>query len=371
MADLNWDEDRVFKIEKYAHMSNYSEGGLAGLQWLAPGVAPLRLAGFAWFAQDGLYRRMPKSPRHKLSSAVDWLANHTAGGQIHFRTNSRRLGLRVELRAPHDADNLTQISQCGFDCYLGKEAPLRYYNSTRYKFAEPAFECMLCEMLPSEMRTVVLNFPLYQGVNSVHVGVEPGAHVEAPPPYISNKKIVVYGTSLTQGGSANRPGMMYTNILSRRFNYEFINLGFSGSGLAEPEVALTMLDIPDPAVFILDYDSNIRGTPDLIARTPVFYDILRGAFPKVPMLLLSKPPFSTETIHSEVRAYRLGRRDFLKEFVRQRQEKGENITFVDGGDFYGDRFDECTVDGRHATDLGFMKIADGVTPALAKALEGV
>ena len=88
------------------------------------------------------------------------------------------------------------------------------------------------------------------------------------------------------------------------------------------------------------------------------------------MLLLSKPPFSTETIHPEVRAYRLGRRDFLKEFVRQRREKGENITFLDGSDFYGDRFDECTVDGRHATDLGFMKIADAVTPVLERLLSG-
>jgi len=80
----------------------------------------------------------------------------------------------------------------------------------------------------SQLRNITLNFPLYRGVKKIFVGLEQNARILAPLPYIDNNRIVIYGTSITQGGCASRPGMAWTNILSRRINREFINLGFSG-----------------------------------------------------------------------------------------------------------------------------------------------
>lgn len=67
--------------------------GQRELNWLSPKEQPIRLSGFPWFYRDGVYRRLPVSPKHALPPAVDRLANSTAGGQIAFRTDSPRLSL--------------------------------------------------------------------------------------------------------------------------------------------------------------------------------------------------------------------------------------------------------------------------------------
>src|SRR5690606_22957788 len=107
---------------------------------------------------------------------------------------------------------------------------------------------------PAEMRMITLNFPLYQGVQEIEIGLSPDAQLIAPTPYIDDRKVIVYGTSITQGGCAARPGMSYTNILSRMINYEFINLGFSGNGQGEPELSHIISQIERPALLVLDYE---------------------------------------------------------------------------------------------------------------------
>jgi len=365
------DQAKVFKIERYDPKAIFPSPAEADLTWRDAFEAPCRLSGFRWFAQDRVYRRLPLKPAAPLPPDVNGLANCTAGGQVAFRTDSPCLAIRVKLASPPDAWNISPVGQCGFDAYLGEPGTQKYIQSAKVVVGHNRYEAWLYEFLPQATRTVTLNFPLYKGVERVELGVAHGSKVDAPPPFAKPGPVIVYGTSITQGASASRPGMLYTNILSRRLNLEFVNLGFSGSALCEPEVAHAITAMPlahEPAGLVLDCDSNIRDTNLLRERHPAFLKLLRARWPRVPCFVLSKPPFMTETAHPEVAAYRLDRRDFLKQYVAGWQAAGDTqIFFVDGGELYGDDWHECTIDQRHTTDLGFYRMAGALEPLMRRA----
>ena len=112
------------------------------------------------------------------------------------------------------------------------------------------------------------------------------------------RSIRIASTSITQGGCASRPGSCYTNILSRRL-MPFINLGFSGSGKGEADVARVVALIKKPALLVLDYEANCGGH-DLFQKTlPAFISILRDAHAKVPILIISKNRFAQEAMDFE------------------------------------------------------------------------
>ncbi|MFD0959072.1 SGNH/GDSL hydrolase family protein [Paenibacillus chungangensis] len=346
------------------------EKGPLGLLWHSPVEAPFRLSGFAWYDQERLFRRMPVNDSGKLPQAVDYLANCTAGGQISFRTNSPRLAVSVELVAAADMYHMPATGQCGFDAYIGTPGEHRYIATSRYDHREQSYECILFELPESTMREVTLNFPLYQGVKSVSIGLESASEVLPPTPYASNKKVVLYGTSILQGGCANRPGMAYPNIISRRIPMQFINLGFSGNGRGEPEVAGIISEIQDPALLVLDYEAN-AVSHELYSQTlPEFIRIYREAHPEVPILVVSKFRYALENFNPEALQRRLRMRQIAIDVVGKYKQQGDhNIHFFDGSDMFGgDDAHECTVDGSHPTDLGFLRMADALTPTFQQLL---
>ena len=339
------------------------------LVWHSPKAPPFHLAGFAWFERDRVYRRMPVHPPYPLSDGVEALANNTAGGQLRFQTDSTRLALPVTLAGPADMDHMPASGQCAFDCYLGAPLNQRYLSTGRYDHHQTSYETRLYELAGHASRCVTLNFPLYMGVDDLLVGLDEAADVLAPPPYDSDGRIIVYGTSITQGGCAARAGMCFTNILSRRINREFINLGFSGSGRGEPEVARTIATIERPALFVLDYEGNSGGIEPLRKTFPEFIRILRDAHPDTPILAISRTRFANEHVDPNAQGERLERRDFQRKTIDDLRASGDaNVHFLDGSDLLGDRFDECTVDGVHPTDLGFMRMADAIEPVIRRIL---
>ncbi|WP_164545613.1 SGNH/GDSL hydrolase family protein [Paenibacillus albus] len=340
------------------------------LKWLSPLDAPFRLAGFAWGTKGGCYRRLPVVESGVLRKEVDELANHTAGGQIRFRTNATKLVIQAKLYAPNTAEHIPATAVNGFDCYLGDYGSQLYYGTTRFPHDADHYEYVFIEDLAPDMRGVTLHFPLFQGVHEVRIGVNEDAVLEEPSGYDHDGKVIVYGTSITQGGCASRPGMAYSNILSRRFNLEFINLGFSGNGQGDPEVAAFINEVKYPSVIVLDYDTNCPTLQKLVDTMPEFIRIIRSRHPKVPIVVVSRIPFGFE--HAKRSSYhdRIERMTFQQELVNKLRSQGDgSIHFCDGANLLGDIWNECTVDGIHHTDLGFMQIANGLTPLLQNLLE--
>ncbi|OPH57654.1 hypothetical protein BC351_03820 [Paenibacillus ferrarius] len=350
---------------------NIRPSGDQDVMWYSPLEAPFHIAGFGWLQEEGRYRRLPAHPSHHIPDAVDQLANCTSGGQIRFTADATSLLVKVKLTGPANMYHMTATGQCGFDCYLGVPGEQVYYGTTTYDHRLMAYESSLFTNKVRENRLFTLNFPLYQGVEEIWIGLDREARISPPPSYDSNQKIVVYGTSITQGGCASRPGMSYTNILSRRMNLEFLNLGFSGNGKGEPELAHILADIPNPACLILDYEANCVST-ELLAKTLLeFIAIYREKHPLTPILVISRITHAKEQFHADMAQERSDRKQIQQRVVEQRREmQDDNIYFCDGSTLLGADAHECTVDGSHPTDLGFLRMADGLTPILQQIVGG-
>ncbi len=337
--------------------------------WHNPWRKPFKLAGMGWPLPGNIFRRLPVKAQWPLPPAVDALAWNTAGLQLRFRTDSSRIHLRVKLRAPADMDHMTATGQCGFDLYLGDFGAMRYTATTRFERARSDYEVALAQFPGRAWRTCTLNFPLYQGVNELSVGLDDGARLAPPPPYRHRRPVVIYGTSITQGGCASRPGMAFTNILSRRLACEFINLGFSGNGRGEPEVANIIATLPPPPLFIMDFEANSGDLAQMRERLPLFLEILRRRWPATKMLVLAKIRYARELYDPADLAARLARSALQRQVVNRMRRAGDrNIFFMRGDRLLGSDFDECAVDGVHPADLGFWRIAGGLEKPIGKLL---
>lgn len=341
-----------------------------GLIWRDPKEGPFHLGGFPWIAEEGVYRRMPLHPEEPLPQAVNWLADHTAGGHIRFRTNSREVHIRVRLKDRANMYHMAPTGQCGFDCYIGGPGEEKFAGTATLRPEEPEYTARLVAFTEQELRSFTLYFPLYQGVEEVYVGLEEAAEVLAPIPFAEDRPVVIYGTSITQGGCASRPGMAYPNILSRGMKREIVNLGFSGSGKGEPEVARVMASLPAPACLVLDYEANCDGLERLQVTLPVFIKILRDRHPHVPIAVITRIRPPKADWDAEFRDAMLARRTYQLELVEALRQEGDRFIFgIDGYRLLGEQYAESTVDGTHPTDLGFSLIASALLPELSQLVE--
>ncbi|GBF72356.1 hypothetical protein PA598K_00605 [Paenibacillus sp. 598K] len=233
------------------------------------------------------------------------------------------------------------------------------------------YEASFYDWKEKRLHHVTLNFPLYQSVEEVWIGVDQDAAVGAAAAYVSDKPVVVYGTSITQGGCASRPGMAYPNLLSRKIPYEFINLGFSGSGKGEPEVARTIASIRNPAMFVVDYEANVPSVEHLAETLPIFIHILRERHPDAPILVVNRIASAMERLDPELHQLLIDRRNVQHTTVERFRDAGDsNVHFLDGRTMLGDDYpEECTVDGLHPTDLGFLLMSRSIEPVIRKLLQ--
>lgn len=338
------------------------------ITWHDPKQPPFQISGFAWFEQEREYIRLPKNPKWPVREPVAYLATNTAGGQIRFRTDATKLAVRVKLKGLANMNHMPATGQCGFDCYIGEPGNQKFVNATRYDHTKDEYDITLFERDNNDLVTITLNFPLYQGVEEVYVGLNQNALVEPPPKYDSDKKLIFYGTSILQGGCASRPGMAYTNIMSRHINLEFINLGFSGNGKGDESLARLISEIENPGLLVLDYEPNC--TTEMYKETlPRFIEIYRQTHPTVPILVISKFPYAGEVVNRGLYEERMERLVFQKQLIEELRANGEqNIHFYEGTHLLGEDGHEKTVDGVHPTDIGFMEIAQKLIPVVKELI---
>jgi len=363
--------DKKSKIEQWDENMKVSTVDGTPVRWYTADDKPFRLSGFYFRKPGDPFRRFPLDKQ--IPDAVDWLSWNTAGGQLAFKTDSAFIRIKVKLGHESLMDHCTKIGSSGFDLYWGKPGEKVFVGVTRMKVAVDGYELNLIADLPKKMREYTIHFPLYSGVDSFEIGFEPGAKLSAPSKWDDARPVVVYGTSITQGGCANRPGMAWTNILSRKFNMPFLNYGFSGSGKGEPHVFELLASIKDPSLYILDYEANAHEKLMKETLAPGL-DILRAAHPKTPIMVVSEFHFNREIRDMESVVTREPSCDrtwkFEKaEVMRRRRAGDENIFFVNGAWPGMPDWHEFTVDGCHATDLGFYMFAKLLAPHIAKVLK--
>jgi hypothetical protein len=202
----------------------------------------------------------------------------------------------------------------------------------------------------------------------VEVGIPKGSTLARGParPAGRQKAIVFYGTSITQGGCASRPGMVHTAIVGRRLERPVINLGFSGNGRMEPEVARLLAEL-DPAVYVIDCLPNMTAG-EVEERAEPLVRILRKARPQTPILLVEDRTYANAAVLEGPRRRNAeGRAALRKAYDRLKAAGVEGVYYLRGDKLLGDD-GEATVDGSHPTDLGFLRQAEAFVQALAPLL---
>ena len=326
--------------------------------WMNATDEPLKIHGLA-VAGDGKFWRLPEDLIDNVNEGVCTLGRHTAGGRIRFRTDSPYIAYRAKSFGGGQMSHMPLTGSNGTDLFVNGVS----YTTFRPGSArEQWFEG--CADIRSEgMNNIELNLGLYNGYTEIYVGVKAGSIVEAPKPYAIEKPIVYYGSSITQGGCASKPGNSYEAFISRWLDADHINLGFSGNGKGEENMAEYIASL-DMSAFVLDYDHNAPSVEHLEKTHYRFYEIVRKAQPELPIIMVSQPDVDKHTAHSDDR-----REVILNTYLRALRGGDRKVWFVDGRTLFGGRDrDCCTMDGTHPNDLGFYRMAEGILPAVKEAL---
>jgi hypothetical protein len=313
------------------------------------------------------YGRLPDSLQSISRPALWELGENSAGLAVRFRSASTAIAARWEVRLNRSMNHMTDTGIKGLDLYCLEEGAWVFVHSGlptgRHNEA-----VIISRMAPKE-REYMLYLPLYDGLVSLAIGVDSLASVEAPAVDVPvrRKPVVCYGTSILQGGCASRPGMAHSNILSRWLNREFINLGFSGNGKLDYEIAEVMAAV-DASLYILDFVPNTT-VEEMEARLTRFYSILRERRPATPMLFVENPLFPPMHFDGRMANDVNRKNETLRRMVHELRLMGdEQVSLLSSQHMLGDD-GEATVDGIHFTDLGFMRYAELLHPVIRGYLE--
>jgi hypothetical protein len=321
----------------------------------------MKLVNFLWANEDYKYQRFPQKSKDLVMSLNPklWLLQaNTAGGQLRFKTDSSTVVIHAALEHTNAMSIMDLSSQMGFDIYVGDNAKdLKYYNTTRNKADEHEYQYPMFENYSKKMRYILINFPLYSDVKFLEIGLDPTAKIEPADDFTNEGKIVVYGTSITQGGCCSRPGLNITNYISRKLDMEVLNYGFSGNGFGEPEVIDLISDFDDMRAFIIDYEANAgtNGKMELTLEKDI--SLIRKKHPELPIIVVSRIPYIFEDLNPVLNARRTKLREFQRDLVKKFNDNGDqNVHFVDGSKFLDTDYYDCTVDTIHPNDVGFERI---------------
>ena len=160
--------------------------------------------------------------------------------------------------------------------------------------------------------------------------------------------------------------MAHTAILGRRLDRPVINLGFSGNGKLEPELAGLLAEL-DPAAYVLDCLPNMTAE-EVEARVEPFVRALRAAHPGTPIVLAEDRTYANARLVASRRERNVSARAALRRSHDRLVGGGiGGLSYLPGDPQLGDD-GEATVDGSHPTDLGFVRMADAFEPALRPLL---
>lgn len=329
---------------------------------------PIKIYGLTVTDKEkGRFWKLPADIMEKLPQ-YEYLGKRAAGGRVRFMTDSPNMCIRMTLAEAREDKNIPLSGSAGIDVYLGKGVDSYYLgcvapdgHTEEEARAEKTF------VLPDGMNLVTVNLPRNDHMLSMEIGIDDGAAIEEAPEYTYSKPVVFYGSSITEGGCAPRPGNAYTSMVCRWLDADYRNMGFSGSAKGEPVFAEYLASLDDMSVFVMDYDHNSPNPEHLEKTHEPFFKIIREAHPNMPILIMSKPDTDKNRDDSSKR------RDIIEKTYKNALAAGDkNVWFLDGGTFFGkSQRAECTVDGTHPNTLGFSRMAEAVYPVLKSILEQI
>lgn len=304
--------------------------------------------------KENRYDRLPASYKEIVREPVWDLSKHSSGLSIRFLSNSSVITAKWEVLNNFSMDHMPDTGIKGVDLYFKDNDEWQYINTgVPVGFNN---EYKLVENMDNELREYKVFLPLYDGIKNIEIGVDSLSYVKKP---MSNEKkpIVFYGTSITQGACASRPGMAHTNIISRQLDRNVINFGFSGNGRMEESIANLISD-SNPIFYVIECMPNMYP-PDLVSSNTIpLINTIRAKDSDTPIILvdLFTSPL-TALDKNAIRGTSEMNNALKTQYDKMINNGYNNIIYLETQSALGNDF-EGTVDAVHFTDLGFIRYSD-------------
>ena len=314
-----------------------------------------------------LTRRLPESVAATVSEGVHRLSSYGTGGRVRFATDSAFVALKAEYLPGelHTVNN--HCLTYGFDLYCAAAGQTDAFVDAFCPlngFDGISAQWQIKTRNQGKLTDYTLNLPVFSGLKRLEIGLEAGCRLESGQPYRNELPVIFYGSSITHGASAGRPGNTYENFISQRYNLHYRNLGFAGLAKAEDAMAV-YLSQQEMCAFVCDYDHNASDAEHLQKTHYKLYETIRRKHPDIPYIMISKPDFFHDP---GINARR--RTVIFESYVRARKTGDRKVWFVDGETlFEGEHALSCTSDGCHPNDLGFYRMSCKIGAVLAEALK--
>ena len=304
------------------------------------------------------FRRLPAKLADQVNEQVSILSTNTAGVRVRFRTNSEYVAIKAMMPTITHFPHMPFTGSSGFDIYVYRNGSYKYCRT----FVPPmdmtdGYES-IAHFADREEKDIIINFPLYNDVNDLYIGLQEDATISEGSEYKFQKPILYYGSSITQGGCASRPGCCYQSIISRRYDADYLNFGYS-SGACGEENIIEYLAQQDISIFVMDYDHNAPNEDHLSKTHYKALEIIRKYKPDLPVIMISRPDFRLDNIRKDYVSCSNRRGIIYSTYSNAFMGGDRNVYFIDGYSLFGgEGHDCCTVDGCHPNDLGFWRMAD-------------
>ncbi len=316
--------------------------------------------------KEYLGRRMPPQIAEQINDGVDNYSKYTAGGRIRFSTDSAYVALRVAYGPGSVPTVMNHCASYGFDLYRCEKDREVWVSTARpvKGFDPDNSEYKLTTRTVGQMLEYTLYLPVFCSIKQLHIGLEAGAVLGPGKAYANPLPVVYYGSSITHGAAAGKPGNTYESFISQKYNLDYVNLGFSGSARGEQAMAEYISGIP-MSVFVCDYDHNAPTVEHLQNTHFAFYETFRKKQPDTPYIMISRPTFFNDPQVNGLR------RQIIRDSYEKALALGDmRVFFIDGETLFEGEFAEsCTSDGVHPNDLGFYRMAQKIGPVVIEAYE--
>ena len=327
-------------------------------KWIDPLEAGPVVHGVGWDGLRSGYVRLPEKARGVVRESVWNLALNAAGLSLVFESDAPEIIVLYGLKDGLNMFHMPSTGRSGLDLYArGSDGRTRWVapnfpakisnDTTRYIYSGISY-------YPVGNRSYEyhLYLPPYNTVTWIKIGVPEDAQLRLIPE-TRRHPVVIYGTSITQGACASRPGNAWTNIVERDLRLPVVNLGFSGNGKLEPEV-LDLLSEIDASLYVLDCTANLTQATDIESRLLEAVRILRSRS-DCPILIAEHAGNVGESASAAKEAYRQANVQ-VRSAYETLKKRGEPEIYYLSHDELGLPMDGM-IEGVHPNDFGMRFLA--------------
>ena len=304
--------------------------------------------------KENRYHRLPNSYKNIVREPVWSLSKSSTGLSIRFLSNSNKISVKWKILHDLKMNHMAESGIKGVDLYFKNEDGWQYLNTGLPKGIEN--EYLFIDNMSKQLREFKIFLPLYDGIENIEVGIDSESFIKKPEKN-HKKPIIFYGTSITQGACASRPGMAHTNIISRKLDVDCINFGFSGNGRMEQPIA-ELISMSDPLLYVIECMPNMYPAKNVTTKTIPLVDKIRENNSQAPIVFVELFVSSISILDNNKQKENIAMNTALRtEYEKMINNGYQNIYYIESNNALG-LDQEGTVDSVHFTDLGFIRYSE-------------